>query len=95
MHDGVALDMRNYNFWVLRAYNYITPRLLDRNRFNRAYRVADYSATTYYAQEYMYRLRFNTKIAFADFGDLEDALVNALRISWAGKDYVIILVSVH
>ena len=33
----------------------------------------------------MYRLRFNTKIAFADFEDLEDALINALKISWQGK----------
>ena len=85
--NGIALDMRDYNFWSVRAYDYIRPRILDRTRFNRAYRMADYSTRMYYVQEYMYRLRFNTKIAFADFGDLEDALVNALRISWAGKDH--------
>ena len=89
MHNGVTLDMKYYNFWMMPAINYIRPRLSNTARFNRAYNMPN-TGRMYYVLEYLYRLRFNTQIAIADFTDLEDALETSLKISWTGNvnDYL-------
>ena len=86
-HNGVVLDMRDHYLLSLKAHEYIRPRLSNTAQFNRAYSMVDYSSQTYYVQEFLYRLRFEKQIAFGDFEKLEDALENALRISWTGNDH--------
>ena len=84
MCNGEALDLKFYRFWMLLADSYINSRLSDTRRFHRAYTVPDFRIS-YYVQEYMYSLRFNTQIAIADFPRLEDALERALMASWIGN----------
>ena len=81
--NGMFMDIKFYRYMMIQADSYINQRLLDTRRFHRAYTLPD-PRITYYVQEYMYHLRFNTQIAIADFPALEDALTTALRASWIG-----------